>query len=88
MKNQQLKQIITKGSDKYYLLCRSGNIAIYEQIFRSKTIGFEVIKIKKIKGKEIYPGGESFGKLAWYYTDFDKAVDKYNILLASKIKEK
>ena len=85
-----LPQHLLKNGFDYTLVNRDANRAIYKQHVTEDCQYFEVFKIKKkkaetFKGKliperEVFPSDEDFGKTAWSYKMYEKALLKFNSL--------
>ncbi len=83
-----LLDTLRKNGFTYTQVLREGNKAIYEQSITRKLKYFEVfvirtrperlLKGKLILGGEVFPGNEDFGKTAWSYRTYEKALLKFN----------
>jgi len=72
------------------LVKREGDFAIYSKGRGDKIYGYEVIKVKKNKGGEMfgkmippregYPSNEAFGTWGWYFPDLEHAQARFDRL--------
>ena len=77
---------LRKNGFSYTLVLRTGSYAIYEQHVNANLVYYEVFIIPIVKEKEIFgkkveahekfPADEDFGKIAWIYRTFDRALYK------------
>jgi hypothetical protein len=89
---KELAEVINRNGFVYKQIKRGDRAAIYSQIISDEEIrgnfeAFEVFKIKigkakvvfgvELPEKEKFPSDEDFGKWAWSYTDYSKALFKY-----------
>jgi hypothetical protein len=84
------------GTHTFKQLQRKGNVVIYE---RSKIdgslFGFEVFIVKshtfpgsdgqRTEASEAYPRANAFGKTAWFCTTLDRAMARFDGLLAKQL---
>lgn len=87
-----LPETISKNGFRYILLSRAPNKAFYKQTLDNVQVGFEVFLIRirgthfspflnqSVRAAERFPGNEDFGRTAWTFTEYQKAVEKYNEL--------
>ena len=89
---KELADDINRNGYIYKQLKRTDKAALYSQSVAddrdSKFEAFEVFKIKigkakivfgvELPEKEKFPSDEDFGKWAWTYTDYHKAIDRFN----------
>lgn len=69
-----------KRNDKYAIYKKSASYKTYYEVFeirKQKESEFNGIKYEE---KELMPNDNMFGINAFCFTDFDKAIDKYNEL--------
>lgn len=81
---------LRKNGFNYTQVLREGNKAIYEQSVTSQVKYFEVFIVRQrperiLKGRlihagEVFPGNEDFGKTAWSFRNYEKALIKFNSL--------
>jgi hypothetical protein len=81
-----------KNGFTYILVQRTDKKALYSQFYNNVQVGYEVFFIKvrgnqfsqllnkPIDASERFPSNEVFGKTAWSFTDFQKALQKYQEL--------
>lgn len=84
-----LPEIIRKNGFTYKLITRTSEKAIYAQYCENVLICWEVFQIrvrgtqfspllmKNLEPSERFPGNEDFGKTAWTYRNFQKALNKF-----------
>lgn len=75
---------------------REGDFAIYSKGKEGKIYGYEVVRIRKSPGGEmfgkmippgeLYPGNEQFGTYGWYFNDLPSADTRFQRLI-QKFKE-
>ena len=87
-----LPETIRKNGYTYVLLRRTSEKALYAQYQRNVLIAFETFRIRVQQSRfsillnasqpscERFPGNSDFGKTAWSFTEYQKAVEKYNKL--------
>lgn len=81
---------VRKNGFDYVLITRTETKAIYKQSFDGKIIAYEVFIVKVIKEcalagvvipeHEKFPSDNDFGKTAWSYKQYYKAICKYETL--------
>lgn len=83
---------IRKNGYIYRFFKRGVKALVYEQVDpdSDRVVAWEVFKIKVDKPKvvfgiqlnerEIFPGNEDFGKWAWAHSDYESAMNKFQIL--------
>jgi hypothetical protein len=89
---KELADVINRNGYIYKQLKRTDKAAMYSQSdaedLEADFKAFEVFKIKigkakvvfgvELPEKEKFPSDEDFGKWAWTYTDYGKAMDRFN----------
>lgn len=89
---KELAEVINRNGYIYKQLKRTDKAAMYSQSdvedLEADFRAFEVFKIKigkakivfgvELPEKEKFPSDEDFGKWAWTYTDYEKAIDRFN----------
>jgi len=89
---KELADVINRNGYIYKQLKRTDKAAMYSQSDaedpEADFKAFEVFKIKigkakvvfgvELPEKEKFPSDEDFGKWAWTYTDYEKAMDRFN----------
>ena len=89
---KELAEVINRNGYIYKQLKRTDKAAMYSQSDaedrEADFKAFEVFKIKigkakvvfgvELPEKEKFPSDEDFGKWAWTYTDYEKAIDRFN----------
>lgn len=90
-----IEKEFNKNGFLYKEVKRDANIAIYEQIDVENDIrlAYEVFKVVVMKPNnfipehfEKFPSNEDFGKTAWSFRKYDKAIDKFNFLKEKSLK--
>lgn len=89
---KELAEVINRNGFVYKQLKRGDRAAMYTQTLVDEDGGsfkaFEVFKIKigkakivfgvELPEKEKFPSDEDFGKWAWTYLDYQRALDKFD----------
>lgn len=83
------------GDHTFKQLRKQDGVALYERIKNGRHYDYEVFVVKTVvagaplpNGKKVeesyeaYPGSASFGKTAWSVQNFDRAVQKFDELVA------
>jgi len=86
--SDKLEDQVRKNGFDYTLKRRGKHHVIYEQKFKGTIVGYELFKIKikparKVGGvwlpaKERFPHDEAFGKWAWSFYTWERAINKFN----------
>jgi hypothetical protein len=86
---KRLSKEINRNGFQYFLLKRTPKKALYRQTLGNVQVGFEVFLIrvhgkqfspllnKSFDAAERFPGNEDFGRTAWSFMDYQKALKKY-----------
>lgn len=88
---------LPKNGFTYTLVCREGNVAIYEQRVSEKVKYYEVILIKIRpeqlfknvirEAHEVFPCNEDFGKTAWSCRTLADAMNRFNALVDAQLEK-
>lgn len=63
---------------------RNGDLCLYQrsdgpyEVFYVKQLKAENLFGRDYPDREAYPSNEDFGSIAWCFTDFDKAMERFN----------